>query len=412
VLLLQVAALLLRDCTPENSMRSSLRRFGLLAALGVVLAGCESSSPTQPSPGPCTYVLSASTLAFGPSGGSQSITVATDGHCTWTSTAGSDWIAITAGAAGSGNGTVSVNVAPNPTTTTRTGTVTIAGQAVTVRVDGLEPCALEISPATASFSQHPASGTFTVTAPAHCEWSAVSTVPWLAVTGGSPATGSGTVSYVVDRNREIAGRTGTLAVGERTFTVVQAGDATLCEYSVSPVDLAPCMRVPAPLSVSVTTADGCTWTAEASVPWVAIASGHSGSGSGVITMSVAENWAPPRQGLVMVRWPAPTAGQNVRVSQAGCFYAVTASAISVVADGGPGSFGVFQQSEPIACGGPLQNACMWVAQSTAPWITVTTPMPQFGDNPVSFMVAPNTGAARSGTIVVQDRVVTISQAGR
>lgn len=392
-------------------MRRSLRGLVLLAALGGLVWGCESSSPTQPSPGPCTYLLSPLTLSFDPSGGSQSVTVTTEGHCTWTAASDSSWITFTTGPGGTGPGQVTVNVAANPGSATRTGTLTIAGQTVTVRVDGLEPCTIEIAPATAWFSQHPATGSFGVSTQAHCEWSATSQVPWLTVTGGSPGTGSGTVTYAVDRHREIADRSGTIAAGGQTFTVTQAGDVTLCEYAVNPVDLSPCMRA-TELSVTVTTGQGCTWTAEANASWITLTGGQSGSGSGVITMSIPDNWAPPRQAIVMVRWPTPTAGQNVRVSQAGCSYAVTTAALNVGADGGPGSVGVYQQSDPIACGGPLQNACVWVAQSTAPWITVTTAMPQVGDGQVSLMVAPNTGAARTGTIVVQDLVVTITQAGR
>jgi hypothetical protein len=115
----------------------------------------------------------------------------------------------------------------------------------------------------------------------------------------------------------------------------------------------------------------------------------------------------------MVRWPTSTAGQNVRVLQAGCVYAVSTSAISIGAAGGPGRFDVIQQSIPNTCGGPLQNACRWSAQSGVSWITITTTMPQAGDNPVSFTVAANDStAARSGTITVRDKVVRVTQSGR
>ena len=99
--------------------------------------------------------------------------------------------------------------------------------------------------------------------------------------------------------------------------------------------------------------------------------------------------------------------------QAGCVYAVSTTAVSVGAAGGPGRFDVIQQSLPLTCGGPLQNACLWTAQSDAPWITVTTTMPQAGDNPVSFTVAANDStSARNGTITVRDKVVRVTQSGR
>jgi hypothetical protein len=65
----------------------------------------------------------------------------------------------------------------------------------------------------------------------------------------------------------------------------------------------------------------------------------------------------------MVRWPAVTAGQNLRISQAGCLYAVSQDAISIAAAGGPGRFDVLQMAQPLTCGGPLQDACVWTATS-------------------------------------------------
>lgn len=115
----------------------------------------------------------------------------------------------------------------------------------------------------------------------------------------------------------------------------------------------------------------------------------------------------------MVRWPTPTAGQNLRIAQAGCRYAVSQSAFSFTAAGGTGTFSVIQQSDPTECGGATQDRCVWTAESQVPWITITLSMPRSGDNPVAFSVAPNGDTApRTGTIVVRDKAVTITQAGR
>jgi hypothetical protein len=88
------------------------------------------------------------------------------------------------------------------------------------------------------------------------------------------------------------------------------------------------------------------------------------------------------------------------------------SAISVPAAGGSTNFDVFQQSVPNTCGGPLQNACVWSAEADVSWIAITTPMPTAGDNRVNFTAAPNTtGVARTGTIRVRDKTVTVTQPG-
>lgn len=388
--------------------------LSLLIAVGSVVAACDSDSPTEPSPAPCTYTLSTSALSFGAAGGPGSVSVTAASHCTWTAVSDRTWMSITSGDSGTGNGVVNVSVIPNPSETARTGTLTIARQAVPVQEDGLGACTLDIAPTSASFNKDSASGSFSVTAPAHCQWSATSTSPWLAVTSGSPGSGNGTVSYAVERNREVNARTATVAIGTRTFTVNQSGDAPapVCEYSVTPIELSPCMSVPYNLTATITTQQGCTWTATAGASWITMTGGQSGSGSGSVSFTVSDNWDAPRRGVVMVRWPTVTAGQNLQVAQAGCYYAVSTTAISIVAGGGTGQFNVIQQSDPITCGGATQDRCRWTAQSDVPWITVTTTMPQAGDNPVSFTVAANPGTApRTGRITVRDKVVQITQSG-
>jgi hypothetical protein len=184
-----------------------------------------------------------------------------------------------------------------------------------------------------------------------------------------------------------------------------------CQYSVTPVEFSPCMAG-GTVTATVTTQASCPWTVEPNASWLSIPSGPSGSGSGTIAIAFSENYDAPRDGVVMVRWPTPTAGQNIHVVQAGCFYAVSQSSFSFDSAGGAGSFSVIQQSEPIACGGATQDRCVWTAVSNVPWITVTSSMPRAGDNPVAFTVEPNPGSAsRIGLIIVRDKVVVITQAG-
>ncbi|MCR4375650.1 MAG: hypothetical protein NUW22_12455, partial [Acidobacteria bacterium] len=318
-------------------------------------------------------------------GGGTVITVTTTAGCAWTAATDRDWIVITAGASGAGTGTVTVSVSAHTGTTARTGTLTVAGQAITIRQDGAIPCAWTLSPEGVSVSHDDHAGSFEVRTAEGCAWTAVANAVWLEVRSGAQGTGDGTVTYVIDRNTATAGRTGTITAGGRLFTVTQAGDAGACQYSVGPVEFSPCMTSPA-LTATVTTGEACTWSATPDASWITIISlmnGQTGSGSGSVTFQVADNWSPPRTGIVMVRWPTVTAGQNLRVMQAGCAYAVSTTAIAIGSAGGTGRFDVLQQSDPVGCGGPLQNACLWTATSDASWITVSTAMPQTGDNPVS-----------------------------
>jgi all-beta uncharacterized protein/BACON domain-containing protein len=306
-------------------------------------------------------------------------------------------------------------VTANANSAERTGTLTVAGQAVSVRQDGVAPCTIEISPASASFSKDSATGTFNVTAADHCDWSATSNASWLAVVTGGQGKGNGSVGYSLERNRDATGRSGAITVANRTFTVTQAGDPppAACDYSVTPIQFTPCMSAPYDLTATITTQQACTWTAQPDASWITVTGGQSGTGPGVITFRVSDNWDAPRQSVVKVRWPTVTAGQNLQVLQAGCRYAVSANSIAVGVSGGPGRFDVIQQSDPYTCGGATQDRCMWTAQSDVSWITVTTTMPQAGDNPVSFTVASNgTGNARTGRITVRDKVVQVTQAGQ
>jgi hypothetical protein len=251
-----------------------------------------------------------------------------------------------------------------------------------------------------------------VSAATECAWTATSNAPWLVVSSGSQGTGNGTVSFAVAGNSEVVDRTAAIMVADKTFTVRQAGDTSACQYSVTPVDLSSCMPAGS-ITANVTTQAGCSWTVAPNASWLTVPSGSSGSGSGVITIAFSENYDAPRDGIVMVRWPTPTAGQNIRFAQAGCLYAVSRSAFNVTASATSGTFDVIQQSLPNTCGGATQDRCLWSAVSDSSWIVVTSAMPRAGDNPVNFTVAANDSVApRVGRITVRDQTVTIAQAGR
>jgi Zn-dependent metalloprotease len=84
-------------------------------------------------------------------------------------------------------------------------------------------CTFSISPTSASQPASGGTGTVSVTATAGCTWSAVSNSAFITITGGSPGTGNGTVSYSVAANTSTSSRTGTLTITGQTFTVTQAG---------------------------------------------------------------------------------------------------------------------------------------------------------------------------------------------
>jgi hypothetical protein len=389
-----------------------MRRIALaLVAICAASWACDSDTPTTPTP-TCTYNLSTYSFSFQATGGSGSVTVITENRCTWTATSQSSWLSITGGSSGSGTGVVTFSAAPNPDSGVRGGALSVAGLPFTVSQEGTAaPCQYAALPDRTSFSKDARTGTVAVSAAPQCTWSATSSVPWMTVTAGAQGTGNGTVSFAVSRNTEIADRRGNLLVATRTIEITQSGDTGGCQYSVAPIEFNVCMTVPE-LTTTITTQASCPWTASSGVPWLTVTSGQSGSGTGTIRMRVSDNWDAPRDGVVMVRWPTPTEGQNLHVFQAGCLYAVSPSAISIGAAGGPGAFDLFASPVPNSCGGATQDACLWTVQADVPWITIPRSTGR-GDDRVSFTVEPNiAGAARTGRIVVRDAIVVISQSGQ
>jgi hypothetical protein len=273
-------------------------------------------------------------------------------------------------------------------------------------------CTFSLSTTSMTMGAAGGAGSVTVTTGNQCAWAASSGAAWITATGGTSATGSGVFTFTVAALASTAPRTGTLNVAGQAVTVTQAGrTAPLCAYEVAPVDVRACMAEGFVRTVDVTTSAGCGWTSSTSATWLTIAQGRSGTGPGTISYTLAANYDAARQATIEVRWPTQTAGQNVRVAQAGCRYGVSRDAIDAPAAGGDFAFDVVSQSTDDSCGGPLQSGCMWSTGSSASWATVLGSMPRVGDDRVSIRVAANGGAARTAAITVRDRTVTIRQAG-
>jgi hypothetical protein len=394
-----------------------LARVALIALLAVApLTSCSKS----PKPTPvCTFTIAPASHTVPADGGTRAVTVtASDASCAWTAGPNVAWIGLPAGGTGTGSGAFDYAVAANPTTESRSGAILVGGQTHVVTQEGreVEPppptCTYQLTPESATAGADGGSGTFRVDAAEGCTWTAVPDDAWLTIASGAEGSGTGTVVYQLESYSSANERTGTITVADRTFTVRQSGfDPSGCVYTVTPVEFTPCMPAGS-ITARVDTADRCPWTVTTDASWLTIGDGAARTGSGDINAQFPSNYAPPRDGVIAVRWPTITAGQNIRVAQAGCLYATSVSAIAVGATGGSLSFDVLQQAVPNSCGGPLQDACVWSATTTAPWITITSTMPRRGDNPVAFTVAVNTGAqARTATIVVQDKTVLIEQAG-
>lgn len=363
----------------------------------------------------CAFTLTPSGRSFDAPGGTAAFDVTAAPGCAWTCAASASWLTLVSGQSGTGNGTVTYAVAPNTDASPRSANVTVGGAVHAVTQSGLTGCAVAINPDDEMFAVGGGPGHFDVSAAPACAWLAASGAAWMRVTdpGGGLGIGSRRVSFAVDANPGTGTRTGTITVGGQTFVATQAGTST-CSYAVTPVGFRECETGGWQREVAVSTAAGCGWSASSSAPWIVIASGLTGLGPGSIRFTFTSNYDAARQEVIAIRWPAPTEGQNVRVTQEGCDYAMAPTGFMVPACGGDRAFDVYSGSTDVGfCGhdGPMSSGrCAWSAQSTAPWITVLTSMPRRGEDRVTVRVAANDDwKERTAAITVQYRKLTVWQ---
>ncbi|MBS1872221.1 MAG: SBBP repeat-containing protein [Acidobacteria bacterium] len=177
--------------------------------------------------------------------------------------------------------------------------------------------------------------------------------------------------------------------------VVRINTSSTCTISLSKsqIDLTAAAST---ASVDVATGAGCNWIAVNGASWVTIQPGQAGSGAGTVTLNAAANTGAARSAKVSV------GGRVVTVTQpANCTYSMDSYSASFPAVGGGGYLTV---TSPQGC--PVSQA------SNASWITI----PAYQGSPndtytLSYGVAANFGAPRTGTFTVSGMTFTITQAG-
>jgi hypothetical protein len=338
----------------------------------------------------CEFEVSPDSATLPAAGGPRTFTVTTIGGCAWTASSAASWAAITSAATGSGSGRVDVQVDTNGDAA-RSGTLTIGGQSIPLSqsAGGAAACTYTLQPA---FFSSPAGGTqssASVASPAGCAWTATTNVPWVTISSGAAGNGNGSIGFTVAANGS-SPRSGQLTVEGQTLTISQPAQA--CDFAIQPAS-APAAAAGGSLTVSVTVATGCDWTAVSEATWLTVTSGASGSGVGSVSIAVAPHVSPARTGTVRI------AGSVFTVSQAnGCTYALNPAAFAAAAGGAAGATDV--------AAGP---GCPWTIDDPAPWIAITSGAAGTGNGRVTFTAGANSGPARTGTFRVQGQTFTVNQ---
>jgi hypothetical protein len=152
------------------------------------------------------------------------------------------------------------------------------------------------------------------------------------------------------------------------------------------------------LDVTASRAD-CTWTATSAAPFISTnPAGATGTAS--IDVLVARNSEAARTGEVTVAGYSLTVRQRAAQAPSMCGAIVSPTAVRVSADGGTTQIAVTN----------VAKFCAWTASTDAPFLRLTSRLPQEGDGSVTVAVERNDGRERVGSMVVAGTLVTVTQA--
>jgi hypothetical protein len=367
----------------------------VFVALSAAACGTKSQTSTGPSPVKCQVSLSLPQNAIEAKGGVGTLSVTAPSECAWAASASVSWISALNPASGQGQGQIQFQVAPNLNAASRQGDIMLNG--VTARVSQMgATCQIDLTPRTQNVPAGTATGTFSVSAPAGCGWSATSNDAWITITSGATGSGDGSVGFSVGANSGAA-RIGTIGIGGQTFAVSQSSPtAPSCSYAIQPASTS-LAAAGATASITIQAGANCSWTAASNVSWLAVVGVGTGSGNGSVTISAPANTgSSARTGTMTI------AGQTLTVTQAGlCTPTINPASQSIAVAGGAGT------AVSVAVAAP----CAWTATSNASWLTITTGASGTGNGQVLFSATANPGPARSGTLTIAGLTFTVNQAG-
>jgi hypothetical protein len=321
--------------------------------------------------------LSSTELSIPATGGTGDIDVtASSALCEWTVHTDVSWLTVPAGPRYKGSARVTLQASAwgGPV---RRAEVTIADQRLALtQTTG---CAYNLAPPSAAVAQSAGAIAVSVQTAPGCAWSAASMLPWARITRGTTGLGPGVAEFAVDANTGPA-RSGTLTIASRPFALSQASG---CEYLLEPGSWT-FSAIGGPGTITVHTSGACPWTASSESGWISISAGQSGTGSGVVWLSVAPNSGPQRSGAIRIG--------NARFNAmqlSGCTYSINPTSWTFPPQEHPGWIAVTTGPD-----------CPWTATSQAEWMTFTGGASFIGPGGVWFRVSSNPGTPRTGTLTV------------
>ncbi|MCP5519456.1 MAG: BACON domain-containing protein [Verrucomicrobiales bacterium] len=378
----------------------------------------------------CAFELEAEDAFYGPGRADGSFAVTSPSVCRWTASS-PGWLRLEGGGGDElfswsvssvGDQSVTYHVAENYSGSLRTGEISVSmrGQPPVAFTISQEACAFEVEAEGAFYGPGQAAGSFGVTSPGVCRWTA-SSPGWIRLEGGGgdelfswsvSGVGDGTIAYQVAKNYTGEPRTGEIKVSmrgqpPRSFTVSQEPCGfTLLEEALEHGPKAETR------SFVVAGIGDCEWTVR-SPGWVRMADAAgdpalgwtlSGAGPGIVLYNVADNNSEePRTSTLSISMRGvPTRILPVTQSGRSCTYTLSLNDVEAPAGGMEGTITV-----------TAATGCYWTP-SRGPhyWINVWGASATHGPGHFDYIVSANqTGSERSGAITVGDGVIIVKQSG-
>ena len=241
--------------------------------------------------------ISPTVLTFNVTGGSQTVTVTSDGN--WTVSSIASWITAST-TAGTGNGTVTFTV--GNTSAERSDSITIGGNTLQIR-----QTTLDVYPEGISFEKEGGNGSFSVIT--DTAWTATTDVDWITL---SPTTGSGngTISITVPGNTgDSRGANITVTNGKTTKTV---GVSQMRYYYI---DATPRTLIfnatggTATITVTTTPSDA-DWMPSVEESWLTVSPSGWSTGNGTVTVTAAANTGAARDAQITIMDSSITVRQS------------------------------------------------------------------------------------------------------
>ena len=154
----------------------------------------------------------------------------------------------------------------------------------------------------------------------------------------------------------------------------------------------------------IESASNCAWSAIPNATWIVVTAGNSGVGSGSITYSYQANpdTSSGRTGTISVNDQIFTLIQGAApLPPPPCVTSISPTSANYTAGSATGAFNITESA----------SNCTWAAVAVAgSFITITSPTSGVGSAVLNYSITANNGAARSGTITVNNQTFTINQA--